>query len=106
MARKDLIEAAKNRAAKRGRGAAPRATRYGPNDYECPFCGRHWSVSPSHSTSCSGFIASASDSHVHVCEMASPEERCAIADADEARWRRDPPVHRITNNRDHPGFKL
>lgn len=100
---KSLADAAKNRAAE-GRGQPPRAIRNGPNAYTCPFCGRHWLVTPYHGTSCSGFIASAAASHVRVCAVASPEERRAIARIDETRWRRSPPAHAITNNPAHPGF--
>lgn len=100
-----LIESAKNRASENPGKYWERATRHGPNAYECPYCGRRWEVTPSHGTSCSGFIASASDSHVSVCATATPAERRAVADQDEARWRRDPPVHRVWNDRSHDGFK-
>lgn len=105
MSRRALIEAAKNRAASM-RVSNTRAIRHGPNAYECPFCGRYWRVTPTgHGTSCSGFIASASDTHVAVCQHATPEERRAIAASDEARWKRSPPVHEVWNNRHHRGFK-
>ena len=105
MSDRSLSEKARNRRAE----ATPsnrRALRIGPNAYECPFCGRFWRVYPTKvGTSCSGFVAAASDMHVALCEVATPEERRAIARIDEKRWKRNPPTHTVVNKHEHSGFK-
>ena len=96
-----LIKSAKSRPFKVNDA---RLLRYGPNEVECPYCGRYWKVQPYHGTSSVGFIIAAAYSHATTCKVATPEERRAIARHDEKRWARTNPIHQIINNHRHPGF--
>lgn len=80
--------------------------------FECQHCGRTWEVVGSHCGTIrfsghgrpAGFVRSAANNHGGTCGAATAEERRAIARIDEKRWRRNPPLHRVSNNHAHPGY--
>jgi hypothetical protein len=99
-----LIERAKDRAAKAEFRNERRISKLSNTEAQCPFCGRYWRVYNRHGSGQLGFILSVGENHAITCEHATPEERRAMARHDEKRWAKNPPANTIRNNSDHAGY--
>ncbi len=81
-------------------------------DFQCPTCGRTWEVTGAHVGDrlksfhgrAAGFVKTGAKRHAVTCGTATPAERRAIARIDEARWKKVPPVQKVENHPEHPGY--
>jgi hypothetical protein len=86
-----------------------------PYFMHCPCCGRTWDTKGRSRSSIparqgksnvTGFVVSAAESHVYICNLLTPAERRERNRKDELRWLRDPPrASLIRNDPNHPGLK-